>query len=719
MASVLWQAEHTGHRQRATAVLCASATILLCLLTLAGWFFRIKPLVQLLPGTWSMVVASACCCLAVAAALLLCRLSPQSSHKWCTRGTVAISSLVIVVAVMALVENLWPVSLGIDLPRLHAALLPEYTPPGQMGPNAAFALILLCVSLILHALRGAERYATAARILLSFALLLSLTGLITQWLDLQALYPWFETIGFVRMSPMTSICLLLLSLGMWSQWNEVVGQAWSDERVEAMGILQTAALILMVTALTTGVTGVALLQGQLIREMRENLREIGRDRLTSVDQTLVQRVDRAALVANQAAIISEVKRYALRPDDGAMARELEEAAQGLLKHGFAAVAFETSGQRRIEAGKMLSAAEMVIPLRAEYPATLMWQQGYYLETRVPVADASGTYGHMVSQQRLFSLDRITEESNHWGRTGEMLVCTSKGDGLSCFPSRSHPTAFVVEGAALRPELPILQAVNGRSGAGIARDIRNHRVLAAYGPVGASGLGMVIKMDTAEVLEPIRGRLQVATPLIALLVLGGLWVMQRRVKPLIRKLMSTQEYIRHLATHDALTGLPNRVLLEDRLEVAIRYASRNDEQVALMLVDLDHFKPINDTMGHAVGDQLLQQVAQRLRRAIRAADTAARFGGDEFVLLLSRTHHPEGTAAVAAKVIESLGEPVHLDTCTVSITPSIGIACFPQDGGDMRTLLRHADLAMYAAKYGGRNAFRMYEHGMAVDSQAAG
>jgi diguanylate cyclase (GGDEF)-like protein/PAS domain S-box-containing protein len=168
-----------------------------------------------------------------------------------------------------------------------------------------------------------------------------------------------------------------------------------------------------------------------------------------------------------------------------------------------------------------------------------------------------------------------------------------------------------------------------------------------------------------------------------------------------------ERIAYLAEHDALTGLPNRVLLADRAEVAILNARRDGKQIALLFVDLDRFKTVNDTLGHDAGDRLLSEVARRLRSTLRASDTVCRQGGDEFLVLMTGLADAEDAARVASKINAAIGKPMRIAGRELKTTASIGIAVFPTDGGDPRTLQRHADVAMYAAKSAGRNLYRFF------------
>ena len=164
----------------------------------------------------------------------------------------------------------------------------------------------------------------------------------------------------------------------------------------------------------------------------------------------------------------------------------------------------------------------------------------------------------------------------------------------------------------------------------------------------------------------------------------------------------EEHIRHMAQHDPLTGLPNRALFSDRLQRSIANAVRDKSGLTLMFIDLDKFKPVNDTYGHVVGDLLLQDVAWRMRQCLRDSDTVARIGGDEFVVLLRGANAVPETLAVAEKIRSELGRPFLLEGHTLQISCSIGVARFPEDGQDDITLAKNADLAMYRAKERGRN-----------------
>ncbi len=172
----------------------------------------------------------------------------------------------------------------------------------------------------------------------------------------------------------------------------------------------------------------------------------------------------------------------------------------------------------------------------------------------------------------------------------------------------------------------------------------------------------------------------------------------------------------MARHDALTGLPNRALFHDRLKEAVA-RSRRGEPCAVLYLDLDHFKAVNDTLGHPVGDALLREVTERLGQQVREVDTVARLGGDEFAIIQSSVDQPGGATTLAKRLVEAISQPYDFNGNQVIIGTSIGIAVVPGDGQDPDELMKNADMALYRAKGDGRGRYRFFEPGMDALMQA--
>jgi diguanylate cyclase (GGDEF)-like protein len=209
-------------------------------------------------------------------------------------------------------------------------------------------------------------------------------------------------------------------------------------------------------------------------------------------------------------------------------------------------------------------------------------------------------------------------------------------------------------------------------------------------------------------------------LLFLIVLGGLVVLyQDQLRSensrLEKERQRTQKEVEFQAYHDALTGLPNRHLFFDHLELAIAQSRRSQDRLAIMFLDLDRFKMINDSLGHSVGDELLVAVASRLRQAVRQGDTLARLGGDEFTVLMTKIQHVADAAKLAQHLLEAVRGPFVIDGLDLFVTTSIGVGIYPEDGADAETLVKHSDVAMYRAKELGRDTYRLFTAAMNAEA----
>lgn len=180
---------------------------------------------------------------------------------------------------------------------------------------------------------------------------------------------------------------------------------------------------------------------------------------------------------------------------------------------------------------------------------------------------------------------------------------------------------------------------------------------------------------------------------------------------ITSMKEHQRELEHIAHFDALTGLPNRILLGDRLHQAMAQSQRRNQPLAVVFVDLDGFKTVNDTHGHKVGDELLIIVSQRMRSVLREGDTLARIGGDEFVAVLVDLEMPQDWQQLISRLLEAASAPVQISDFEVNVSASIGVTLYPDDDADADILMRHADQAMYLAKQAGKNCYRLFDAGL--------
>jgi len=338
---------------------------------------------------------------------------------------------------------------------------------------------------------------------------------------------------------------------------------------------------------------------------------------------------------------------------------------------------------------------------------------WWLIRGVPHQDASGTilkwFATCTDIQDLKMIEEalfVEKESAQvrLNSIGDAVVCTDISGNINFLNSIAvKMTGWTFEEAAGRPMDEVLRI---KDAAG--EEITSNPIGKAVGQgetVQLPSNYIFIRRDGIEI--PIEGSV---AP-----ILGreghdaGAIIVVRDVS--VARAMSLQ--MAHLAEHDSLTGLPNRLLLNDRVSQAIVLAPRHNKKVALLFLDLDGFKHINDSLGHPIGDKLLQSTGKRLVDCVRATDTVSRQGGDEFIVLLSEVEHPEDAAITAKRMLQAVAAPQSIDQHDLHVTTSIGLSVYPDDGLDAETLVKNADTAMYQAKENGRQGYQFFKPAMNV------
>ncbi len=234
------------------------------------------------------------------------------------------------------------------------------------------------------------------------------------------------------------------------------------------------------------------------------------------------------------------------------------------------------------------------------------------------------------------------------------------------------------------------------------------LLGAFAPIFVWRLSRTLSQPVSEMIEAAEayagGNLDIALPVRSDDELGHLAL---ALNTMAQELKVSHRRMRHLANYDALTGLPNRHLFQDRLRHALNAADRSGHRLGLLFLDLDGFKAVNDTLGHGFGDEILRLIATRLRRTVRACDTVARLGGDEFTVIAEGLRQSRDVEVLANKLLAALTQPYLIQEQSLYLSASIGITIYPQDGADAATLLRNADSAMYLSKRQGKNTYRFF------------
>ena len=376
---------------------------------------------------------------------------------------------------------------------------------------------------------------------------------------------------------------------------------------------------------------------------------------------------------------------------------------------------------------------------------------------LPLRAASGAVAAVLVGPTFPSDDNLFGELEQAkiGKTGYYVVWSPKHHLIVSATDKSR----ILQTLPAKGENALLdrRIEGGYEGPGITRNSHGTEMLTVARYIRSTGWLVVAAIPTREAFAPIetlKRQIYLAALLISVAVMALLrFVLARQLAPLedaaraMRRMSTgeeafapipvarqdeigqlvanfnelvagrkaTEQQIEFLAYHDALTGLPNRLLVRDRLRQATAYADRTRSRVALIFLDLDNFKTINDSLGHFVGDTLLKTAANRLRECVRDTDTISRQGGDEFLILIPDLPDADAVAPEIDKLMGRLQEPFAADGHELSTTGSIGVAIYPDDGGDFDTLLKKADMAMYRAKDAGRNAYRFFDEQMNVEA----
>lgn len=815
-------------RQALTARLCAGFALALGAITLIGWVAGIPRLSQIRPE-WTPMMVNTAVGFLLAGSGLFASTSPGRLAK---HAATLLGVLIALLAVEEWTVLLFDLSPALSLPELHRPLQPDYPHPGRMAPNTA-----LCFFLIGTALAAYARWRTALNAAWvqragTAVMAIGALGVIGYSLQLEYLYGWS---GVVRMAVHTGVGMVVLGIGLWSVAAARAGSAVVSDGKEVDGVYRTSTSLLVLVGASAGIGGMAFLQDQVQQQARNDLSHMAAADIVLFDEIIEHRSIRAAVADEASPLAARLRSLGQTTQAAGAVEELRAWAAGLQSYGVASVGVDVNGRHWLLAG-VPARPTMQIALRGKYPGWLLWQDGYILRRTLPVHDGAGLVGTLTTDQPLDILTSVNRSVVGLGDTGETAVCSGDPVQVHCFPLRSRPRPFSTKRVVAGRPIPMDFALRGLSGSTIALDYRRRRVVAAYGPIGDTGLGLVVKRDIADVYAPIRHQFERIVVLLLAMIAAGMWILRRRLKPLLRALEESRtqacassarfqaavesnldaffilepargqdgeiidlryvllnaraertlgrsrdevigrglcelfperradgmlaryahaidtgqplveelsavsrtgqtrwyqlqavklgegvgvtvrditlarqasEQARHQASHDPLTGLANRAGFAQSAAAAIAEAEKGGYSIALALLDLDEFKPINDSLGHAAGDQVLQQVAARLRDGVRPSDTIARLGGDEFVLVLPKLDYPEGAEVVARKVIAQVASPMRVEGRDLVVTVSVGVSMYPQDGLDAAALLKAADAAMYRAKRAGRNRYAIH------------
>jgi diguanylate cyclase (GGDEF)-like protein/PAS domain S-box-containing protein len=790
------------------------------LMVMAGWVIQAPSLLQLPPGY--RVVFNTALCFSLAGVALVCNASGAGTRM--PVQTFIGVGLMLFTAIIGS-QHLTGIDVGLDWSDMHRWLRNTSNYPGRMAPATCVAFMLTGACLIaMHHVSGKK----APYLIRGLQIMVIGIGLFAAIGHILGLAVMFEVYLFRQVSLPAATGFVILGIGLWLSAGRLVFENVSDEQ----RIVYTGATVLVILGFVVGLAGLGTLKRNAEVALGDGLELTVHSRASLLITLIDNRIDYVESMATRPNILRLYRELDLQPDKAENRAFLDEVAASELSKGVVAMEFrDRHGGVMAAAGKGWPDTTWLFNLKRPHNANIFWDDGFMLSLEVPVRDGSETIGTIYAQQTLKAVGDLVFDVSTFGETGELALCSADELLLYCAPMRMRRGVHEVPRRPGGRPLPMDYAIEGKTGVVQTLDYRRQQVLAAHMPVGDMGLGMVLKIDTAELFKPLRDQLAYIVPLILLLLAIGVFSLQLAVKPLTAKLRasrlqlslalsasrlalwdldipsgriylseqwnamlggtpgpalttlaemrtmvhpddvpaldehleavlsgradkydvdhrvrktdgsffwirsrgevverdakgralrltgtnsdvtarkSLQQQLVHQATHDVLTGLPNRSLFHDRLNQAIARCARGGTLMAVMYLDIDKFKGINDSLGHDMGDRLLKAFSRRLADCVRTTDTVARLGGDEYAVVLEDLGLRENGARIAEKIVVAMRPEFTLENRVLAITTSVGMAFY--EGGadiDQDRLLKQADEALYQAKGAGRNNYKVF------------
>jgi diguanylate cyclase (GGDEF)-like protein len=689
-------------------VMLVSATILL------GWLIHDYRLTHLFVGQVSLSIPAAIIFFLAGAGLCYAGLYPTQKN---TRIPRVLAALILLVSIIAISIDVWlafdQTGFGENTPASNSVIL---HPPAILG--------FLVISGLLWILTNVPDVRIGRYLQIGTALLA--TGGILILLSMLLNMDYLYTTDRSKPLPIVgSLLFILIAIGFWGVWRLPINELSSANEIDSHRIYWTLDILVTFIVALVAMIAFSVAQGHEEKMLMHQLTIIGKDKRDFFEAVLQSHIEKARLVSSQPALVNFVKNYSMASSEGgggsnndhtrskakhaAITASIDAAVQSFVANGFISIALtDTAGNIMSSAGKATIDPEQKLPLWGQSGIELLWQDGYILRTYLPLRDVTGSAGFFVGEQRLYELTQMHQEAIQEGETGDMMVCALVDMQQDCFPFRWRKKSSTLSAYIDGKPLPLTRAVYGESSTDIRLDFRQRRVIAATGPIGSTGLGLAVKKDMVELYAPIRRQFFIALPFLLLLVGASIWIIRAIVHPLVNALDQSRSEMKTMALKDALTGLANRILFYDRLKQSMARAKRAERLMAVMYVDLDNFKAVNDNLGHKTGDEVLIWTARKLEQAVRHSDTVARLGGDEFTIILEDLLDYSDAESVAKTIISSLAihRALEINGERKQISASIGIAFYLDQNCSADYLLEQADAALYQCKKQGRAGYRI-------------
>lgn len=515
-----------------------AALIALGVVVIIGWWLEQPAMVRIFPESSPLSFNTALGFILFGSALL----APVPCPRIYPHVRVILGCAVIVLAGAILIENLGEIDLGIDQPMLQRWINAGDIHPGRIAPNICIGFILAGSALVLmHCLpaRLARRFVPVLAVLLAIA---GTASVLSYLMHLEALYRWYQ---FTRAPLAAAIGMVAAAVGLWAAWRNAAGYKPGNWEREDHHIRFVAAALFILIASVTGILMFISLQNSNEKTLSDSLLQT-LDHRVDIFQHAVDQMDAvAASIARRPNLLHMVHRLDTNKKDIEAGIALDAIVQSVRSLDFSAIAIRDSrGEVLAQTGQFVGHSDWQFDLKGR-GSRLIWEHGFILNIHTPLIDHGVTVGMLAIEQPQSILTKFVITGTDVLKTEEMLICDGREEKIQCLPTRLNPVGMVL--AHFNSEgkrFPISRALMGERGVvRVIKDYRKENVIAAFGPIGSLGLGMVMKADTSEFYLPIRQQLQQVFPLLFILVVIGTWLLNTQVKPLVAKLVDSEREAR--------------------------------------------------------------------------------------------------------------------------------------------------------------------------------
>ncbi|PPC95260.1 MAG: hypothetical protein CTY33_00455 [Methylotenera sp.] len=519
-------------------LICGTLVLLLSSAALLGWIFDLPVLTRGKSNWVPTVFNTAVCCFLGGFAILLTFLLPVQQAS---KGLRLIAAIILLISSLSLLEVISGLDLKLDLADMHRSLQAEHIYPGRMPPLTSAALLSFGLGLLVYSFKTnrIQHRKQIIQIFATIAGLLGWMGFFDYWINMEYLYNWT---GNVRMAIPASISIILLGFGLFN-----MSKLENDEEENnplssnVRKVYITAALALTIICTLTGVSTFAIFAQRTNDIISGHLKQMANDRLFFFQKSLRSRTEYAHLLSTSpqlSAVVSELNKM---PKNLRLKNRLISLSHNLRSDEVTAIAYEgISGELWPGSGQLSNYDAFEVMFHGDHKGVLLWDSGYKLRSRIAMHLNGVLVGYIWIEQRLQSINALRESTIIQNSSRDMVVCSAEGTVLNCFPSSIVEKPFRIQKFYQKHRIPMSRALDLKeTGLINTIDYKGDRVLAAYGPIGNTGLGMVIKMDIAEIYSPIKEQFHRAAWFIFGLLGLGLWFIHRNLVPLIRNIDSAR------------------------------------------------------------------------------------------------------------------------------------------------------------------------------------